>query len=99
MAAVIFESVIKTNPLGRWYLEIRDPEEDLSEVCLDIEEYAQKIEDMGAIYGGDIEVAWSSEEDVTQAQINEVRQAMMLYEQTLQENQENSADSGFDPNG
>ena len=102
MAAVIFESVIKTNPLGRWYLEIRDSEEDRTEVCLDLDEYAQKIEDMGAIYGGDVEVAWAAEENVTQIQINEVRQAMMAYEQKLQEeqaNQNNQDDGGFNPNG
>ena len=87
MAAVIFDSVIKTNPIGRWYLEIRDPQEERSEICLNLDEYAQKIEEMGAIYGGDVEVAWSAEENVTQVQINEVRQAMMAYEQKLQEEQ------------
>ena len=88
LAAIIFESIIKTNPLGRWYIELRDPEENRHETCLDIDEYAQKIEDMGAIYGGDIEVAWASEENVTQMQIDEVRQAMMTYEQSLQDQQE-----------
>ncbi len=87
MAAVIFDSVIKTNPIGRWYLEIRDPQEERSEICLDLDEYAQKIEEMGAIYGGDVEVAWSAEENVTQIQINEVRQAMTAYEQKLQDEQ------------
>jgi len=102
MAAIILETVIKANPIGRWYLEIRDSEEDRTEICLDLDEYAQKIEDMGAIYGGDVEVAWSSEENVTQIQINEVRQAMIMYEQKLQEeqaNQNNPDDGGFNPNG
>lgn len=90
MAAVIFDSIIKTNPLGRWYLELRDSQEDVTEVCLNLDEYAQKIEDMGAIYGGDIEVAWAAEENVTQEQINEVRQAMMEYEQKLQEQHKES---------
>ena len=99
MAAVILESVIKTNPVGRWYLELRDSEEERTEVCLDLDEYAQKIEDMGAIYGGDVEVAWSSEEDVTQVQINEVRQAMMVYEQKLQEAQQKFENEGSNPNG
>lgn len=92
MAAVIFESVIKTNPIGRWYIEIRDTsEEDRVEVCLDIDEYAMKIEDMGAEYGGDVEVAWSAEENVSKEQINEVRQQMMAYEQKI--NDENSGAS------
>jgi len=99
MAAAILETVIKTNPLGRWYLEIRDPEEARTEICLDLDEYAQKIEDMGAIYGGDVEVAWAAEENVTQIQINEVRQAMMAYEQKLQEEAQNPENEGFNPNG
>jgi len=104
MAAVVFESIIKTNPVGRWYLEIHDSEEDRREVCLDLDEYAQKIEDMGAVYGGDIEVVWASEENVTQAQINEVRHAMMVYEQKLADEEEHRAsqakeEGGFDPNG
>jgi len=37
MAAVILETVIKTNPVGRWYLEIRDSEEQRTEICLDLE--------------------------------------------------------------
>ncbi len=102
MAAIILETVIKSNPIGRWYLEIRDSEEERTEICLDLDEYSQKIEDMGAIYGGDVEVAWSAEENVTQIQINEVRQAMMMYEQKLQEEEaakKNQDDGGFNPNG
>jgi hypothetical protein len=38
--AVIFETVIKSNPIGRWYLELRDTSEDgRVEICLDREEY------------------------------------------------------------
>lgn len=97
MAAVIFESIIKSNPIGRWYLEIRDPQVDRSEVCLDLDEYAQKIEELGAPYGGEVEVAWSAEENVTQMQINEVRHAMLAYEQKLAD--EHTADnSGLDSN-
>jgi hypothetical protein len=97
--AVIFESVIKTNPVGRWYIEIRDTtEEDKVEVCLGIDEYAMKIEDMGAEYGGDIEVVWSSEENVTQEQINEVRLQMMSYEQK-QKDEEEGLQSSHDVDG
>ncbi len=85
MAAVVFESVIRTNPVGKWYIELIDTsEEDRREFCLDIPEYAQKIEDMGAEYGGDIEVRWRADEDVTQQQINEVRMAIAAYEQEME---------------
>ena len=82
MAAVVFESIIRSNPVGKWYIELVDTsEEDRSEFCLDIEEYAQKIEDMGAEYGGDIEVRWQADDNVTQQQINEVRMAIAAWEQ------------------
>ncbi|HIP02011.1 MAG TPA: hypothetical protein EYG75_00675 [Campylobacterales bacterium] len=90
MAAVIFESVIKSNPIGRWYIEIRDTsEEGENQICLDINEYATKIEDMGAEHGGNIEVVWSQEENVTPVQINEVRMEMKAYEQKQKDEENN----------
>lgn len=91
--AVIFDSIIKSNPVGKWYIEIRDTSEGgRTEVCLDIDEYALKIEDMGAEYGGDVHVAWAAEENVTQEQIQEVRMQMMAYEQKLQQEQQTPHD-------
>jgi len=79
--SVIIQSTIKTNPLGRWYIELRDTtEEDSMEICLDIEEYAKKIEIIGTEYGGEIEVAWQSDDNVTQMQIHEVRLQMNEYQ-------------------
>ncbi len=82
---VIIESVIKTNPLGRWYIELRDTmKEESMEICLDINEYAQKVEMMGEEYGGEVEVAWSSEDNVSLSQIHEVRQQIMAYEAEIE---------------
>jgi hypothetical protein len=79
--AVIIESVIKSNPVGRWYIALSDTtEEESLEVCLDIYEYADKIEKMGEEYGGDVEVVWSSDDNVTPEQINEVRMQILAYE-------------------
>ncbi len=81
MAGMI-ESVIKTSPLGRWYIELTDTgNPDAQPVhCLDIYEYADKIEEMGKSYDGVVEVIWSSDEGVTPEQINEVRMQMNAYE-------------------
>ena len=77
----VIESVIKTNPVGRWYIELTDTtKEEKKEICLDISEYAQKVELMGEEYNGEVEVAWSSDDGVTVEQINEVRQQIMAYE-------------------
>lgn len=85
---IVIESVIKTNALGRWYIELSDTmQEDEPEnrvICLDINEYAQKVEAMGAQYGEDaVEVAWSSADGVTVEQIHEVRQQIMTYEEEI----------------
>jgi len=81
---VVIESTIKSNPLGRWYIELSDTLKEESPenriVCLDITEYAQKIELMGEEYNGEVEIAWSSDENVTPEQINEVRMQIMAYE-------------------
>lgn len=80
MAGVI-ESVIKNSPLGRWYIELSDTmKEDSQEFCMDIYEYADKIEEMGKEYDGVVEVIWSSDDNVTPEQINEVRMQMNAYE-------------------
>ena len=95
--SVVIQSIIKTNPVGRWYIELIDPnEEDTKErvVCLDIYEYAQKVEVIAQEYGNDIEVAWESQEDVTPLQINEVRQQIMTYE-AEQEAKQNDAPQGM----
>ena len=93
--SVIIQSTIKTNPLGRWYIELKDTtEEDSMEICLDINEYAQKIEEMGMEYGGDIEVAWQSDDNVTPVQINEVRMEINEYEAKREAEQATQAQGG-----
>ena len=80
MAGVI-ESVIKTSPLGRWYIELTDTMKDEEPIiCVDVYEYAEKIEEMGKEYEGMVEVIWSSDDNVTPEQINEVRMQMNAYE-------------------
>jgi len=82
---VIIESTIKSNPMGRWYIELSDTtKEESLEMCIDINDYAKKIEMMGAEYGGEVEVAWSSDDNVTEVQINEVRMQMMVYETEIE---------------
>ena len=79
--SVIINSTIKSNPLGRWYIELNDTtKDDHMAICLDVNEYAIKIEEIGAEYGGDIDIVWSSEDNVTPEQINEVRMQMNAYE-------------------
>ena len=92
---VIIESVIKSNPLGKWYIELFDTsKEDNPEhrvICLDVFEYANKIEEMGKEYGDEVEVAWSSDSNVSPEQINEVRMQMNAYEAEQEAQKESEA--------
>ena len=81
----ILEARIMSNPMGRWYIEISDEAEGIKEYCLDFAEFEEKITLMGDRYGGDIEVAWSADKNVTKEQINEVRMHMLEYEARIQE--------------
>ncbi len=99
--SVIIQSIIKTNPMGRWYIELIDPNEEETAdrmICLDIQEYAQKVETISEDYGNDMEIAWESAEDVTPLQINEVRQQIMAYE-AEQEAKMNDAPQGMPQDG
>ena len=92
----VIESVIKSNPLGRWYIELNDTMKEEGEeiqVCLDINEYAQKIEKMGEEYGGEVEVVWSADDNVSPVQINEVRKQIMAYEAEREAEKESPAHS------
>ena len=71
--------------MGRWYIELTDTmKEECTQMCINIEDYAKKVEMMGAEYGGEVEVAWSSDDNVTPEQINEVRMQIMIYESEVE---------------
>ena len=95
---MVFESVIKHDGFGAWLIELTDVETGESAICTNIPEYMDKVSQMGEAYGGNIEVQWSSDEHVLPEHINEIRQAMMKYEQEKGLSEE-SDQGGFNPNG
>ena len=88
--ATIIKSTIKTTPVGRWYIELKDTSKPyIKEECLSVEEYAQKLEEIAAMHGNNIEVVWKSDKDVTPIQIHEVRMEMNAYEAKMAAEDEN----------
>ena len=81
--SAIFEAVIKSMPNGRWYIELRDKESDRVVECFSVDEFAKSLNDWGEDYSHDVNVVWSSEENVSEVQIHEVRMEMMEYENRL----------------
>ncbi len=79
--AVKFISTIKENGLGGWYIELVDTLENRTATCSDINQYEDAVEQMGDDYGGDIEVAWKKDDNVTIEHFEEVRIEIAKYQQ------------------
>jgi len=79
--AVKFISTIKENGLGGWYIELVDTVDGRKVACDNLNEYEDAIEKMGDDYGGDIEVEWQKDDNVTNAHMEEVRMEMAKYKQ------------------
>lgn len=83
--AVVFESVIKIDEEGKWFIELKDTVDERVAICFDIDEYSQKVEDFGADYGGHIdEVKWSKEENVPPYVMDEIRFEMSRQQEELE---------------
>ena len=80
-----FRSVIKGKPLGGWYIELTETATGETVVCDNLDEYMEKIEQMGEEYGPGMEVAWSTdptvEKKMMDAYLIEIRGLMRKYQE------------------
>ena len=82
---VVFESCIKVDPDGKWYIVLKDTLNDKIAVCRDLDEYSQKIEELGAEYGANIdEVKWSKDDNVPPHTIDELRLEMSRHQEDIE---------------
>lgn len=89
--AVIFESCIKVDETGAWFIELRDALAKRVATCQTMNEYAQKVEEFGADYGGQIdEVKWSKDDNVSPHTMDEIRLEMSRQQQELEKQKEES---------
>ena len=103
MAAVKFISSVEQDGLGSWYINLTDTFDDVTVVCKDLDEYKQKIEDMGAEYGNDIEVQWERSKDLSPANIQDLQEKMAKLQEEYKDeidelNNTNKDESGFNSN-
>jgi hypothetical protein len=69
-----------------WYIELRDINSGETEICKDLVEYAKKIEELGANYGGNIdEVRWSKADNVGPHIMDVVRFEMSKLQREIEE--------------
>ena len=83
--AVKFVATIKENGLGGWYIELLDTFDGRKAVCKDMKLFEDAIEQMGDEYGGDIEVEWKKDDNVTYEHFQEVREEMARYQKQYNE--------------
>jgi len=81
--SVIFESVIKVNPMDYgWYIELTDTVDGRVATCKNLDEFEKKMQEFGNDYGGNIdEVKWSADENVSPEVINEIRIGLDNYKE------------------
>ena len=84
--AVIFTSTIKMDKKGDWFIELKDMVDERVTECHDMKEYAEKVEDFGSDYGGNIDaVNWYKDDNVPPHVMDEIRQAMADQKAEIEE--------------
>jgi len=83
--SVIFKSVIKIDTEGAWFIELTDTVDGRVELCKNMDEYSQKVQDLGSDYGGNIdEVQWSKDDNVPPNVMNEIREEMAKHQAEIE---------------
>lgn len=88
---------------GKWLIRLTDTLDNRVEICKSLKEFKTKIGELGDDYGGDIEVIWSKDQDVTDENFKEIHNGMEEYkEEEVEDKSENlevyEETSGFNPN-
>jgi len=88
--AVVFESIVKFDKdSGDWHIELIDTVDNRTTICKDLDEYAEKIEDFGNDYGGNIdEVKWSKDDNVPPFIMDDIRMQMAKQQEEIEKKKE-----------
>jgi hypothetical protein len=87
--SVIFESAIKIDENQNWFIELKDLVSHKVEICKDLDEYSEKVEEFGANYGGQIdEVIWRKDESVPPHIMDEIRLEMAKHQAEIESKNE-----------
>ena len=84
--SVIFTSTIKMKDEKTWFIELKDMVDNRVELCYDMKEYAEKVEDLGSDYGGNIDsVNWYKDDNVPERVMDRIRQDMAQQQADIEE--------------
>ena len=79
--AVQFISYVDQDVLGNWFIKLTDTLEEKDVICKDLDDYAKKIEELGADYGNDIEVKWIKSNRLTPANYQDISIKMAIFQE------------------
>jgi len=79
--SAVFRANIQNNPNGEgWVIRLTDTVQNQTLMCQNLDEFAAHIEKIGEVYGGDIQVFWSKDEEVSEAYFNEIYADMARFQ-------------------
>jgi hypothetical protein len=103
MSAQFTANIEEDTSDGRWLIRLTDTLDDRVAICKSIEEFKVKIEEFGDDYGGDVEVLWNKDQDVTDENFKEIHNTMAQYKEEEPEDTTENIEvyeetTGFNPN-
>jgi len=86
-----------------WLIRLTDTLDNRVALCKSLEEFKINLEEFGDDYGGDVEVIWSKDQDVTDEHFKEIHNGMSAYKEKETEAKNENIEvyeetSGFNPN-
>ena len=90
MSAKFTANIEEDTKNGSWLIRLTDTLDNRTALCKSLEEFKTKLEELGDDYGGDVEVVWSKEQDVTDTHFKEIHNGMSAYkEEDIEDKSEN----------
>ena len=71
--SVVFESNIKVNENGEWYIELIDTSDGDVIICNSTDEYEAKFQELSEPYGGMVEVKWTKADNLRPDHFDKIR--------------------------
>ncbi|MEA1914988.1 MAG: hypothetical protein U9N30_06705 [Campylobacterota bacterium] len=102
--AVKFISHVDQHEDGSWFIKLTDTLEEKDVLCKNLDEYTEQIEELGAAYGGEIEVVWTRSNLLSPANTQDIQEKMAVLQEKYQDeidkinNNKDNQDQGFNPN-
>lgn len=84
--SIVFESSIKMDAKGVWYIILTDTLHKKTAICKSVAEYAKKVEAFGVSHNAKIdEVKWFKDDNVSTEVMHEIRAEMLEQKNSLED--------------